>query len=57
MEKGFINADVYKYEDLIVEGSEAALKSAGKLRQQGKDYEVLDGDICHFKFNPASKKK
>lgn len=57
MERGFISADVYKYEDFIAEGSEAALKACGKMRQQGKDYEVLDGDCCLFKFNVTAKKK
>lgn len=41
------------YTDFIESGgSESLCKSTGKLRQQGKDYVVNDGDICHFKFNP-----
>jgi len=56
-ERGFISADVFTYEDFKVEGSEAALKAAGKLMQKGKDYEVQDGDVCHFKFNLGGGKK
>jgi GTP-binding protein YchF len=50
-EKGFIRAEVYTLEDLEAAGSEAALKSTGKLRVEGKEYEVKDGDIMHFRFN------
>lgn len=50
-EKGFICADVMKYEDFVDAGSESECKARGKLRQQGKEYVVLDGDICFFKFN------
>ncbi len=50
-EKGFIRAQVYSLADLKEYGSEAALKSAGKLRVEGKTYEVQDGDIMHFLFN------
>jgi hypothetical protein len=50
-EKGFIRANVYNLADLEQYGSEAALKSAGKLRQEGKTYVVHDGDIMHFLFN------
>lgn len=50
-EKGFICADVMKYEDLKELGSEAEVKNKGKMKQEGKGYEVCDGDICHFKFN------
>jgi ribosome-binding ATPase YchF (GTP1/OBG family) len=53
-EKGFICADVHKFADFKELGSEAACKSAGKLRTQGKTYEVEDGDICFFKFNRTS---
>lgn len=45
------------YKDFIELGTESACKAAGKLRQQGKEYVVLDGDICHFKFNPPKKAK
>lgn len=50
-ERGFIKADVFHCDDLFELGSEAAVKSAGKLRMEGKDYTVRDGDIIHFKFN------
>jgi len=50
-EKGFIKAEVYHCEDLFEHKSEAALKSAGKLRVEGKEYVVKDGDVMHFRFN------
>lgn len=50
-ERGFICAEVMKYADLIEHGSEAEVKSEGLYKQQGKTYEVLDGDIIFFKFN------
>ena len=50
-EKGFIRAEVIKYDDYIKYGSEAAVREAGKLGIEGKDYEVQDGDIMHFRFN------
>ncbi|MDR1813955.1 MAG: redox-regulated ATPase YchF [Tannerella sp.] len=50
-EKGFIRAEVIKYEDYISYGSEAAVKEAGKMAVEGKDYIVCDGDIMHFRFN------
>ncbi|MCI5701904.1 MAG: redox-regulated ATPase YchF [Erysipelotrichaceae bacterium] len=50
-EKGFIKAEVISYEDLISCGSELKAKEAGKLRIEGKDYVMQDGDICHFRFN------
>ncbi|MZG30505.1 MAG: redox-regulated ATPase YchF [Nitrospinae bacterium] len=50
-EKGFIRAEVYSLEDLEQYKSEAAIKDAGKLRVEGKDYVVEDGDIMHFRFN------
>ncbi|KAA6346713.1 Ribosome-binding ATPase YchF [termite gut metagenome] len=50
-EKGFIRAEVIKYEDYINYGSEALVKDAGKLGIEGKDYMVQDGDIMHFRFN------
>lgn len=53
-EKGFIMADVMKYDDFKELGSENAVKSAGKYRQQGKTYVVEDGDIVHFKFNAGA---
>lgn len=50
-EKGFIRAEVMKYADLLEFRSEAAVKDAGKLGIEGKEYEVQDGDIMHFRFN------
>lgn len=50
-EKGFIRAEVIKYNDFIHYKSEAACRDAGKLAVQGKDYIVEDGDIMHFRFN------
>jgi GTP-binding protein YchF len=50
-EKGFIRAEVIKYNDYIQLGSETAVKEAGKLAVQGKEYVVEDGDILHFRFN------
>lgn len=50
-EKGFIRAEVIKYNDYIELGSEASVKNAGKLAIEGKDYVVQDGDIMHFLFN------
>lgn len=50
-EKGFIRAEVISYDDFIHYGSEQAVKEAGKLRVEGKDYIVKDGDIMHFRFN------
>ena len=50
-EKGFIRAEVIKYDDYIQYGSEAAVKEAGKLGVEGKEYIVQDGDIMHFRFN------
>ena len=50
-EKGFIRAEVIKYDDYIKYGSEAAVKEAGKMGVEGKDYVVQDGDIMHFRFN------
>ena len=50
-EKGFIRAEVIKYDDFVSLGSEAACKEAGKLGVEGKTYIVQDGDIMHFRFN------
>ncbi|GAD05542.1 GTP-binding and nucleic acid-binding protein YchF [Porphyromonas crevioricanis JCM 15906] len=50
-EKGFIRAEVIKYEDYIALGSESAVREAGKMNVEGKDYVVQDGDIMHFRFN------
>ncbi len=51
LQKGFIRAEVMAYDDLIAGGSEAALKATGKLRLEGKDYVVKNGDIVHIRFN------
>ena len=50
-EKGFIRAEVIKYEDYIQFGSEAKVKEAGKMGVEGKEYVVSDGDVMHFRFN------
>ena len=50
-QKGFIKAEVMSYDDLISAGSEAKVKENGKLRIEGKEYVMQDGDICHFRFN------
>ena len=50
-EKGFIRAEVIKYNDFITLGSELACKEAGKMSIEGKEYVVTDGDIMHFRFN------
>ena len=50
-EKGFIRAEVIKYDDYIHYGSEAAVKEAGKMHVEGKEYIVQDGDIMHYHFN------
>ena len=51
MERGVIKAEVYKYKELIQYKSELELKDTGKIRQEGKNYVVQDGDIIYFKFN------
>ena len=50
-EKGFIRAEVIKYEDYVTYSSENAVKEAGKMSVEGKEYVVQDGDIMHFRFN------
>ena len=50
-EKGFIRAEVIKFDDYLQYGSEAAVREAGKMGIEGKDYVVQDGDIMHFRFN------
>ena len=50
-EKGFIRAEVIKYDDYVRLGSEAAVRDAGLLHVEGKEYVVQDGDIMHFRFN------
>ena len=50
-QKGFIKAEIMSYEDLERLGSEKAVQEAGKLRLEGKEYVMQDGDICYFRFN------
>ena len=50
-EKGFIRAEVIKYDDYVALGGEAGVREAGKLGVEGKDYVVQDGDVMHFRFN------
>jgi GTP-binding protein YchF len=50
-EKGFIRAEVISYSDFVAYGSEAKVKEAGKMRVEGKEYVVKDGDVMHFRFN------
>lgn len=50
-QKGFIKAQIMNYDDLVELGSEAAVKAAGKMRLEGKDYVMQDGDVVEFRFN------
>ncbi len=50
-QKGFIKAEVMSYSDLVLYGSEKEVKENGKMRLEGKDYIMQDGDICYFRFN------
>ena len=50
-EKGFIRAEVIGYDDYVAYGSESKVKEAGKMRVEGKNYVVSDGDVMHFLFN------
>ena len=50
-EKGFIRAETISYDDMITFGSEKAVKEAGKLRSEGKDYVMQEGDIVLFRLN------
>ena len=50
-EKGFIKAEIVSYDDLMDAGSMAAAKAAGKVRMEGKDYVMADGDVVEFRFN------
>ncbi|HKW37055.1 MAG TPA: DUF933 domain-containing protein, partial [Burkholderiales bacterium] len=50
-ERGFIRAEVIAYDDYLARGGEQGAKEAGKLRLEGKDYVVRDGDVMHFRFN------
>jgi ribosome-binding ATPase YchF (GTP1/OBG family) len=51
MEKGFIRAETISYKDYIEYNGESGAKEKGKLRLEGKEYEVNDGDVMHFLFN------
>ena len=51
IERGFIRAEVYKYDDLVKYGSEQELKAKGLMTLQGKEYEMQDGDVVHFRFS------
>jgi ribosome-binding ATPase len=51
MQRGFIRAETIAYDDYVASRGEAGARDAGKLRQEGKDYAVQDGDVLHFKFN------
>ena len=50
-QKGFIKAEVMSYSDLVACGDEKKVKENGKMRVEGKDYIMRDGDICYFRFN------
>ena len=50
-ERGFIRAETIAYQDYVTYGGEAGARDAGKLRLEGKDYVVADGDVMHFRFN------
>jgi ribosome-binding ATPase YchF (GTP1/OBG family) len=50
-ERGFIKAEVVSYDDIVAVGSMAAAKAAGKVRMEGKDYVMQDGDVVEFRFN------
>jgi len=51
MQRGFIRAETIAYADYVQLGGETGAKDAGKLRQEGKEYVVQDGDVMHFRFN------
>jgi ribosome-binding ATPase len=50
-ERGFIRANIYSIDDLVTYKTEHAIKEAGKLRVEGKEYVMQPGDVCHFLFN------
>jgi GTP-binding protein YchF len=50
-ERGFIAAEIIKFEDFAKYGSEQAVKEAGRMKLEGRDYIIQDGDVCHFRFN------
>ena len=51
MERGFIKAEIYACDELLSAGSELSLRETGKIRQEGKNYIIRDGDVIFFKFN------
>jgi ribosome-binding ATPase YchF (GTP1/OBG family) len=56
-EKGFIKAEIVSFDDLVAAGSMAAAKSAGRVRMEGKDYVMADGDVVEFRFGKTSTSK
>jgi ribosome-binding ATPase len=54
-QRGFIKAEIVSYDDLVTSGSMAAAKAAGKVRMEGKDYVMADGDVVEFRHGPVSK--
>jgi ribosome-binding ATPase YchF (GTP1/OBG family) len=55
LQKGFIRAEVFSYDDIVAAGSIPEVKSRGKLRLEGKEYVVQDGDILNIRFSPPGK--
>jgi hypothetical protein len=51
MQKGFIRAEVIPYDELMAAGSFAAARDKGVMRLEGRDYEIQEGDVVHFRFN------
>jgi hypothetical protein len=56
-QRGFIKAEIVSYDDLVAAGSMNAAKAAGKVRMEGKDYVMADGDVVEFRFAPTSASK
>ena len=56
-ERGFIKAEIMHFDDLMAAGSMPAAKAAGKVRMEGKDYVMHDGDVVEFRFGGTSKSK
>jgi len=56
-QRGFIKAEIVSFDDLVAAGSMAAAKAAGKVRMEGKDYVMADGDVVEFRFSPTSTSK
>ena len=54
IEKGFVRADIVGFAELDAAGSYAKVREAGKMRIEGRDYLMRDGDVCYFKFTPPS---